>query len=490
MAKRLLSAVAAAALAALVAVALRNAPPKLEDTALDEAKFARFRAWILEQGGTGPGGDRWRAARSPIGGYGLFTDDALAEGAAMVHVPLTLMLTGARAPAGALDHPAITAAIAEPDLAGILPLALALLRERAAGNSSKWAPYIATMSTETPSYAALADEIKGSDLEVHLARRNTLDALAASAVEQALGAEMRDGLAWALATVRSRAILLTTQSASETSGGKQNRAHTQRDTRWCPDGDLCPALVPLMDLLNHQFEDEARTTGTEAWRESYVWRASRHFAAGDEVLWSYGPKPSSALLLSYGFVVDDNPNEAVSVFMNVKKDEPTADARREVLRAAAAQLGSAHQQPQPGADGIVRFRRADQRSGPIGLNDLAVARTLTCPTAALKGAQAALIAGRPVSKSNELDALNLLRKMASYRLEGYAGGSAEDDDARLAAGTGSAAWRMVVRMRRAEKRLLRGALREIDRRISRVAKDGIGAVRRPPKPSERAAAGT
>ena len=45
-----------------------------------------------------------------------------------------------------------------------------------------------------------------------------------------------------------------------------------------------------------------------------------------------------------------------------------------------------------GADGIVRFRRADQRSGPIGLNDLAVARTLTCPTAALKGAQAALIA--------------------------------------------------------------------------------------------------
>ena len=53
-----------------------------------------------------------------------------------------------------------------------------------------------------------------------------------------------------------------------------------------------------MDLLNHQFEDEARTTGTEAWRESYVWRASRHFAAGDEVLWSYGPKPSSAMLLS------------------------------------------------------------------------------------------------------------------------------------------------------------------------------------------------
>ena len=127
----------------------------------------------------------------------------------------------------------------------------------------------------------------------------------------------------------------------------------------------------------------------------------------------------------------------------------------------------------------------------LGYNPLnMMARTLTCPTAALKGAQAALIAGRPVSKSNELDALNLLRKMASYRLEGYAGGSAEDDDARLAAGTGSAAWRMVVRMRRAEKRLLRGALGEIDRRISRVAKDGIGAVRRPPKPSERAEAGT
>ena len=149
MASRLLSALAAVALAALVAVALRKSPPKAEDTVLDakfakfrawilenggtcpnnvlDAKFAEFRAWVMEHGGSGPGGDRWRAARSPLGGYGLFTDDALAEGAAMVHVPLTLMLTGARAPAGALDHPAITAAIAEPDLAGILPLALALL---------------------------------------------------------------------------------------------------------------------------------------------------------------------------------------------------------------------------------------------------------------------------------------------------------------------------------------------------------------------------
>ena len=147
----------------------------------------------------------------------------------MVNVPLTLMLTSARAPAGALDHPAITAAIAEPDLAGILPLALALLRERATGNVSFWAPYISTMSIETPSFAALADEIKGSDLEVHLARRNTLDALAASAVEQALGAEMRDGLAWALSTVRSRAILLTTQSARRNVGRQaEPRPHAAR----------------------------------------------------------------------------------------------------------------------------------------------------------------------------------------------------------------------------------------------------------------------
>ena len=292
MAKRLLSALAAAALAALVAVALRKSPPKAEDTVLD-AKFAKFREWILST--TALAQTRPLAPpRTPLGGYGLFTDDALAEGAAMVHVPLTLMLTGARA-AGALDHPAITAAIAEPDLAGILPLALALLRERAAGNAILLGAIYRDDVHGDAIVRGAGRRDQGSDLEVHLARRNTLDALAASAVEQALGAEMRDGLGVGARDGAVAAILLTTQSASETSGGKQNRAHTQRDTRWCPDGDLCPALVPLMDLLNHQFEDEARTTGTEAWRESYVWRASRHFAAGDEVVWSYGPKPSSAM---------------------------------------------------------------------------------------------------------------------------------------------------------------------------------------------------
>ena len=132
MAKRLLSAVAAAALAALIAVALRKSPPTRGHCARRQVREVSR----LDSGASRhrPKHDRWRAARSAARRIRLVHRRRAREGAAMVHVPLTLMLTGARAPFRRLDHPApSSAAIAEPDLAGILALALALLRERAAG---------------------------------------------------------------------------------------------------------------------------------------------------------------------------------------------------------------------------------------------------------------------------------------------------------------------------------------------------------------------
>ena len=79
--------------------------------------------------------------------------------------------------------------------------------------------------------------------------------------------------------------------------------------------------------------------------------------------------------------------------------------------------------------------------------------------------------GRALSKANERDALDLLSRMASQRLQGYAGGSAEEDDALLAGGTLSTARSTVVRCRRDEKRVLGDALSDVAKRIREIRLD-------------------
>ena len=75
-------------------------------------------------------------------------------------------------------------------------------------------------------------------------------------------------------------------------------------------------------------------------------RASRSFAAGEEVLWEYGPKANHALMVSYGFAMPpgDNPHDAVVI--NMKATRPTAsDAlhtlRQEMLDGVSAHFGDA-----------------------------------------------------------------------------------------------------------------------------------------------------
>ena len=58
--------------------------------------------------------------------------------------------------------------------------------------------------------------------------------------------------------------------------------------------------------------------------------------------------------------------------------------------------------------------------------------------------------------------------MASQRLQGYAGGTAEDDAALLVGGTLSTARNTVVRCRRDEKRVLGDALSDVAKRIREI----------------------
>ena len=84
------------------------------------------------------------------------------------------------------------------------------------------------------------------------------------------------------------------------------------------------------------------------------------------------------------------------------------------------------------------------------------------------GARATVEKGRALSKANERDALDLLSRMASQRLQGYAGGTAEEDDALLVGGTLSTTRSTVVRCRRDEKRVLGDALSDVEKRIREI----------------------
>ena len=74
-------------------------PPSPAAPTLDP-KFYRLRAWLLDNGASGPGIDRWRVGRSPLGGHGIFTDYGLEQSETLANVPYKLMMTAARAAEG------------------------------------------------------------------------------------------------------------------------------------------------------------------------------------------------------------------------------------------------------------------------------------------------------------------------------------------------------------------------------------------------------
>ena len=100
-----------------------------------------------------------------------------------------------------------------------------------------------------------------------------------------------DDWQWAFSMVRSRSVAVP-ELASE-------------DTRKKESVQL--ALIPGLDLCNHQFGagTELQLTNDDYWTLC----SSHPYAAGDQIFLSYGDdKDNLKLFLTYGFVVDDNPN--------------------------------------------------------------------------------------------------------------------------------------------------------------------------------------
>ena len=279
----------------------------------------------------------------PRGGRGLVTTAPIPRGTALLRVPESLLLTRQRC----LDDTPEPLRPALEALPEWTCLAAFLAQQRAAGDASPWAPYVACLPPAPggllswPQGAAAA-LLRGTSLAPQAAARlAAVDAAAAALPPQLQGVGAAD-VRWAYAQLFSRLVRL-------------------------PGLDDTLALVPWADFVNHSCAAETPHLDWSAAERSVVLRsAGRAYAAGDEVTASYGAKSSGQLLLSYGFAPAAQPGEAE---LNAANEDATLTLRlRDVADDPAAPLRRQAWQT------VVSSRlRGDAAEGPPGAADVDVA---------------------------------------------------------------------------------------------------------------------
>jgi len=251
-------------------------------------------------------------------GIGVVATANLEQGSQVVTVSQALLFTARLASEASCSRP-LEVEEGGTDLSpAVLILALQLLQHRAAGSDSAWHHYIAALPTEvdTPllwDKEALA-ELDGSTVALDVVARRTAIAsdyrlLQSSAGDAAvaalLGATEEADFEWALSMVWSRAFWMK---------------HT-------PDGEREATFIPYVDLCNHHHEAAQVRPGVFGVRIQLDRGAMEK---GQQVEISYGNLSNTDLLVRYGFVLEDNPHDYVTLF--VKCDEKEASEDLQVAR--------------------------------------------------------------------------------------------------------------------------------------------------------------
>jgi histone-lysine N-methyltransferase SETD3 len=316
-------------------------------------------AFVREHGGT-VDGVRPVAGTDQMG-WGLEAERDLPRGHRCIVLPRACQLTfDAAAAAEAEAASQALNSLAQdipPELWGAR-LALALLRERARGDTSRWRAYVEALPAAFPGlplfwrreavdaldYPPVAEQVNKRCRWLHEYSAKHLSSPEALAAFEGKRVDA-GGLAWALAAVTSRAFRV---------GGPQQPA----------------ALLPLVDLCNHDFEPNAEVSpvkgdggaaggsgGSSNGGGALQVVTRRPVKAGEPLLLSYGKLPNDFLLLDYGFVVDNNPHDAVSLRFDAHG----------LLSAGAAAAGVLREQA--GLGGIGSGKGSSSSSSPPELLD-------------------------------------------------------------------------------------------------------------------------
>ena len=101
-------------------------------------------------------------------------------------------------------------------------------------------------------------------------------------------------------------------------------------------GEAQPAIIPMVDMLNHRNEPNARIVYEPAagpdGQDRFVVRATRAVRAGESLCLCYGAKENAELLHNYGFAVYPNPHDSVMVRVSLgAEDDPLTRQRISVV---------------------------------------------------------------------------------------------------------------------------------------------------------------
>ncbi len=241
-------------------------------------------SWLAASGGTvGPVVVRRTSRHS---GRGVYAKRRVAQGELLLSVPARLLLTAGAATSAAVGQLEDRAPLAEADA-----IILLLLKERARGDVSSWAPWIRTLPTnfdELPFFwsADARADLQSESLDLRV-RSQLASVRERHAALPAACRPIWDEFAWGWACLESRGVYLSDAALGA--------------TQW--------AIAPIGDLFNHTVGEtpsvDAKYDAGSGGR--YTYTATHDVEAGEELLVSYGAHDDATLLCSYGFVGGPHP---------------------------------------------------------------------------------------------------------------------------------------------------------------------------------------
>jgi protein-histidine N-methyltransferase len=89
------------------------------------------------------------------------------------------------------------------------------------------------------------------------------------------------------------------------------------------DGSVGSILVPYADMLDHQPGSQSGRLSAD--RSTFYLVANQDFEVGDEVTVSYGPRSNLQLLIQYGFIIEENPDDYVGITVDISAKETDSD---------------------------------------------------------------------------------------------------------------------------------------------------------------------
>lgn len=256
----------------------------------------------------------------PGGEYGLIADEQIEESNQFLGVPLKLMMTTATAKKSKLG-PLLRD---DPIMMNMSNVALAmfLILEFCAGESSFWHPYISTLpaSFNTVLYFSIEElellhgsTVLDEALKLHrsIARQYSYFHKIFRTHPLAKSLPYKDCFTydlyrWAVSAVMTRqnAVPLTDTAGVEEEDGT----------------DAMTAMVPLWDMCNHS--DGKIFTDYDISANMLRCYAMRDFEKGQEVTIFYGRRTNAEFFIHNGFVFPENQHDSVDIKLGISKQDP------------------------------------------------------------------------------------------------------------------------------------------------------------------------